>query len=142
MVLDDLPERYVLQYNVLFVRRLVTTAVMMTGRLTQPAFVQLTCVAEELLMRLLLIQAEVAADTFGLLTAEVTTALEVFADGVYEDMDHEWLYELAADGVDEDPDSRTWESHPWASTAGSSPSTRGASSTPMRRTTMVKQPPV
>jgi hypothetical protein len=103
MVLDDLPERYVLQYNVLFVRRLVTTAVMMTGRLAQPGFVQLACVAEELLMRLLLIQAEVAAETFGLLTDEVTTALEIFADGVFEDMDHEWLYEPAADGVDEDP---------------------------------------
>lgn len=103
MVLDDLPERYVLQYNVLFVRRLVTTAVMMTGRLAQPGFVQLACVAEELLMRLLLIQAEVAAETFGLLTDEVTTALEIFANGVFEDMDHEWLYEPAADGVDEDP---------------------------------------
>jgi hypothetical protein len=103
LVLEDLPERYVLQYDVLFVRRLITTAVVMTGRLAQPGFVQLTCVAEELLMRLLLIQANATADIFGLLSGEVSTALGVFADGVYEDMDHEWLYQPAADGIDEDP---------------------------------------
>lgn len=103
MVLEDLPERYVLQYDVLFVRRLITTAVTMTGRLAQPGFMQLSCVAEELLMRLLLVQAEATADLFGLLNDEVSTALEVFAGGVYEDMDHEWLYEPAADGIDEDP---------------------------------------
>jgi hypothetical protein len=103
MVLDGLPERYVLKYDVLFVRRLVTTAVCMTARLTQPHFGQLSCVAEELLMRLLLIQAEVIADLYGLLDDEVRQALEFFADGVYEDMDHEWLYDPSADGIDEDP---------------------------------------
>ncbi|WUH91910.1 hypothetical protein OG900_18565 [Streptomyces sp. NBC_00433] len=103
MVLDGLPERYVLKYDVLFVRRLITTAVCMTARLTQPHFGQLTCVAEELLMRLLLIQAEVTADLYGLLDDQVRQALESFADEVYEDMDHEWLYEPSADGIDEDP---------------------------------------
>jgi hypothetical protein len=103
MVLDSLPERYVLKYDVLFVRRLVTTAVCMTARLTQPHFGQLSCVAEELLMRLLLIQAEVTADLYGLLDDEVRQALEIFADEVYEDMDHEWLYDPSADGIDEDP---------------------------------------
>jgi len=103
MVLDGLPERYVLKYDVLFVRRLITTAVCMTARLTQPHFGQLTCVAEELLMRLLLSEAEVTADLYGLLDDEVRQALEFFADGVYEDMDHEWLYEPSADGIDEDP---------------------------------------
>jgi hypothetical protein len=103
MVLDDLPDRYVLQYDVQFVRRLVTTAVTMTGRLVQPHFGQLACVAEELLMRLLLNQARVTADISGLLDDDVHTALNSFADGLYEDMDHEWLYEAAADGIDEDP---------------------------------------
>ncbi|WP_329366438.1 hypothetical protein OG896_17275 [Streptomyces sp. NBC_00669] len=103
MVLDGLPERYVLKYDVLFVRRLVTTAVCMTARLTQPNFGPLTCVAEELLMRLLLTEAEVTADLYGLLDDDVRRALEILADEVYEDMDHEWLYQPAADGIDEDP---------------------------------------
>lgn len=103
MVLEGLPERYVLKYDVLFVRRLVTTAVCMTARLTQPDFGPLTCVAEELLMRLLLTEAEVTADLYGLLNDEVRQAFEIFANEVYEDMDHEWLYQPSADGIDEDP---------------------------------------
>jgi hypothetical protein len=103
MVLDDLPRRFALRYDVLFVRRLTVTAVMMTGRLTQPRFGRLSCVAEELLMRLLLSRAEVTADTYGLLSGEVGTALDAFAGGVYEGLDHEWLYAPAADGTDEDP---------------------------------------
>ncbi len=103
MILEDLPERYVLQYDVQFVRRLVTTAVTMTGRLVQPHFGQLACVAEELLMRLLLTQAKVTADLSGLLDDAVHAALNAFADGVYEDMDHEWLYQSDPDEIDEDP---------------------------------------
>lgn len=103
MLLEELPARYVLQYDAQFARRLVTTAVTMTGRLVQPHFGQLACVAEELLMRLLLIEAKVTVDLYGLLDGEVRVALETFADAVYEDMHHEWLYEPAADGVDQDP---------------------------------------
>ncbi|GAA3810190.1 hypothetical protein GCM10022403_050080 [Streptomyces coacervatus] len=99
MVLDDLPPHFALQYSVLFVRRLTVTAVTMTGRLTQPYFGRPTCVAEELLLKFLLAQAEVTADLYELLSDEVETALEVFADGVYEDMDHEWLYAPPADGI-------------------------------------------
>jgi len=103
MLLEELPARYVLRYDAQFARRLVTTAVTMTGRLLQPQFGQLACVAEELLMRLLLIEAKVTADLYGLLDGEVRVALETFADAVYEDMHHEWLYEPAADGIDQDP---------------------------------------
>lgn len=103
MILEDLPPQFALQYTVLFVRRLIVTAVALTGRFTQPHFGRLSCVAEELLMRLLLTHAEVAADTYGLLTDELRTAWEVFADEVYDDMDHEWLYDPAADDIDQDP---------------------------------------
>ncbi|MGQ4385595.1 hypothetical protein [Streptomyces sp. SAS_270] len=103
MVLEDLPPQFALHYTVLFVRRLIVTAVALTGRLTQPHFGRLNCVAEEVLLRLLLTDAEVTADTYGLLTDELRTAWEVFADEVYDDMDHAWLYEAAAEGIDNDP---------------------------------------
>jgi len=103
MVLEDLPPQFALQYTVLFVRRLIVTAVTLTGRLTQPHFGRLNCAAEEVLLRLLLTDAEVTADTYGLLTDELRTAWGVFANGVYDDMDHEWLYDPAADGIDKDP---------------------------------------
>ncbi|WP_406440149.1 hypothetical protein OHB14_15175 [Streptomyces sp. NBC_01613] len=99
MILDELPPHFALQYTVLFARRLTVTAVTMTGRLTQPHFGRLSCVAEELLMKFLLSQAEATADLYGLLSDEVEKALQVFGDGVFEDMDHEWLYAPAADGI-------------------------------------------
>jgi len=99
MILDELPPLFALQYTVLFARRLTVTAVAMTGRLTQPHFGGPSCVAEELLMKFLLAQAEATADLYDLLSDEVEAALQAFAGDVYEDMDHEWLYAPAADGV-------------------------------------------
>lgn len=102
-VLEELPAHYALQYTALFARRLHVTAVALTARLTQPHFGQLSCVAEELLLRILLTEAEVVLETCGLLDDEVANAWEIFRDEVYEDLDHEWLYNPAMDGIDEDP---------------------------------------
>lgn len=98
MILDELPPQFAQQYTVLFARRLTVTAVTMTGRLMRPHFGRLSCVAEELLLKFLVGQAEAAADLYDLLSEEVETALQVFADRLGEDMDHDWLYVPAADG--------------------------------------------
>lgn len=100
-LLDELPPRYALQYDARFARRFLVTAIALTTRLTEGSFQQLSCVAEELALRLLLREAEVTLDTFGLLDEGVSSALECFADLVYEDMDHEWLYDDSMDGIDE-----------------------------------------
>ncbi|MFD4477576.1 hypothetical protein ACFWPU_15890 [Streptomyces sp. NPDC058471] len=100
-LLDELPPRYALQYDARFARRFLVTAIALTTRLTEGSFLQLSCVAEELALRLLLHEAEVTLDTFGLLDEGVSAALECFAALVYEDMDHEWLYDDAMDGIDE-----------------------------------------
>ncbi|MGI5349925.1 hypothetical protein ACQEU8_17335 [Streptomyces sp. CA-250714] len=102
-LLDDLPPRYALQYDARFARRFLVTAVALTTRFTEGSFQQLSCVAEELALRLLLTTAEVTLETFELLTDGVSAALECFADLVYEDMDHEWLYDDSKDGIDESP---------------------------------------
>ncbi|MFJ9537625.1 hypothetical protein ACIRPX_10255 [Streptomyces sp. NPDC101225] len=99
MILDELPRQFAQQYSVLFARRLTVTAVALTGRLTQPHFGRLSCVAEELLLKFLVGQAEATADLYELLSEEVETALQVFADGVGDDMDHEWLYAPAGNGA-------------------------------------------
>ncbi|MFF7972194.1 hypothetical protein [Streptomyces sp. NPDC007905] len=85
MLLDDLPPQFADDYTVLFARRLTVTAVTLTGRLTQPHPTRPTCLAEEILLRFLVTQAEVTADLYNLLTDEVATALETFADGIDED---------------------------------------------------------
>ncbi|MGW5864645.1 hypothetical protein ACWFRJ_21005 [Streptomyces sp. NPDC055239] len=100
-LLDELPPRYALQYDARFARRFLVTAIALTTRLTVGSFKNLSCVAEELVLKLLLREAEVTLETFGLLDEGVSAALERFADLVYEDMDHELLYDDSMDGVDE-----------------------------------------
>lgn len=101
--LDNLPSRYALQYDVHFARRFLVTTTAMTGRFAHGIFESLSCVAEELALRLLLIEAEVTLDTFGLLDDGVSTALDCFKDAVFEDLDHEWLYDHSMDGIDDSP---------------------------------------
>jgi hypothetical protein len=100
---EELPARYALQYDGLFARRFLVTVIAMITRFTDGSFQQLSCVAEELALRLLLNEAHVTLETFGLLDDGVSAALEAFADNVYEDMDHEWLYDDSVDGIDESP---------------------------------------
>ncbi|MET8324762.1 hypothetical protein [Streptomyces sp. NPDC005181] len=102
-LLEELPNRYALQYDASFSRRFLVTAIALTTRFTNGSFQQLSCVAEELALRLLLGQAKSTLDLYGLLDSGTASALDSFADQVYEDMDHEWLYDDAADGIDEDP---------------------------------------
>ncbi|MEU7578688.1 hypothetical protein AB0B50_13890 [Streptomyces sp. NPDC041068] len=99
--LEDLPERYALQYDARFARRFLVTVIAMTTRFTDGSFQQLSCVAEELALKLLLTETNVTLETFGLLDDGVSAALDSFADNVYEDMDHEWLYDDSMDGIDE-----------------------------------------
>ncbi|MGW9043449.1 hypothetical protein ACWGQL_12950 [Streptomyces lydicus] len=101
--LEDLPERYALQYDVLFARRFLVTVIAMTTRFTGGSFQQLGCVAEELALKFLLDSATVSLDTFGLLDDDVKAALDAFAENVYEDADFEWLYDDSMDGIDESP---------------------------------------
>ncbi|MFE6686055.1 hypothetical protein ACFVFQ_06200 [Streptomyces sp. NPDC057743] len=103
-LLDQLPAQFAVHYTANFARRLLVQAVDLTARLTRPDFEHLSCVAEELILKLLLAEAEVTLDTYGLLDDGVKAAWEAFAHEVYEDFDHEWLYQPAADGIDEDPD--------------------------------------
>ncbi|WP_425826156.1 hypothetical protein [Streptomyces fractus] len=101
--LEDLPRRYALRYDAKFARRFLVTVTAMTTRFTHGTFTQLGCIAEELALRILLTEAKVCLETFGLLDDGVEQALDCFADLVYEDMDHEWLYDDAADGIGDSP---------------------------------------
>ncbi len=98
--LEDLPRRYALCYDAQFARRFLVTVIAMTTRFTQGTFTHLSCVTEELALRLLLTEAKVCLETFDLLDDGVEQALDCFADLVYEDMDHEWLYDDNKDGIE------------------------------------------
>ncbi|WP_381553086.1 hypothetical protein [Streptomyces eurythermus] len=123
--LEDLPTRYALQYDSLFARRFLVTVVAMTTHFTDGSFQRLNCVAEELALRLLLNEAHVTLETFGLLDDGVSAALEVFANNVYEDLDHEWLYDDSMDGIDESPIGEALRVAPMGFKAWFSPFNRG-----------------
>lgn len=123
--LEDLPARYALQYDSLFARRFLVTVVAMTTHFTDGSFQRLGCVAEELALRLLLNEAHVTLETFGLLDDGVSAALDAFADNVYEDMDHEWLYDDSMDGMDESPIGEVLRVAPMGFKAWFSPFNRG-----------------
>ncbi|MFF8836925.1 hypothetical protein [Streptomyces sp. NPDC015130] len=97
--LDQLPSRHAHQYNELFARRFLVTAIALTTRFTDGSFRRLGCLAEELVLKLLLEQAHVTLDLHGLLDEEVAAALGRFAGEVYEDMDFAWLQDGAEDGT-------------------------------------------
>ncbi|MFW5415270.1 hypothetical protein J0910_01185 [Nocardiopsis sp. CNT-189] len=97
--LDRLPEGFAHCYDASFARRFLVTAVAMTGRFTGGGAPEPSCTAEELALNLLLEEAETVLDLYGLLTDEVTRALEIFADRVYTDTDYEWLYAADPDGA-------------------------------------------
>jgi hypothetical protein len=85
-------------------KRLLVTGVDLSARLTK-GWEPLACVAQELLMRLLLDEMEVCIDSFGagdLIDGEWRLALE---DELFEDLDHEMLFNPALDGFETDPDS-------------------------------------
>jgi hypothetical protein len=99
--LDRLPDRYALRYDARFARRFLVTVIAMTTRFTDGSFQRLSCVAEELALRFLLSQATTTLELYELLDDPVSAALDAFADNVYEDMDHEWLYDDSMDGIEE-----------------------------------------
>ncbi|MFI6421877.1 hypothetical protein ACIBG6_31255 [Streptomyces sp. NPDC050842] len=99
--LDQLPSRHAPQYNELFARRFLVTAIALTTRFTDGSFRRLGCLAEELVLKLLLEQAHVTLDLHGLLDDEVAAALGRFAGEVYEDMDFAWLQDEGESGAGE-----------------------------------------
>ncbi|MER5432952.1 hypothetical protein [Streptomyces sp. NPDC002588] len=101
--LERLPDRYALQYDAHFARRFLVTVIALTTRFTDGSFQRLGCVAEEIALRFLLIQATTTLELHGLLDDDVSAALEAFADNVYEDTDHEWLYDVPPHATEEPP---------------------------------------
>ncbi|MFJ6738909.1 hypothetical protein ACIQOU_08385 [Streptomyces sp. NPDC091279] len=110
---EDLPERYALQYDARFARRFLVTVIALTTRFTDGSFQHLSCVAEELALRLLLTETQVTLETLGLLSPGVAGALEKFTDTVYEDKNTDWLYTGAMDAPPVPPADLPMAYHAW-----------------------------
>jgi hypothetical protein len=99
-VLEDLPTRYAHRYDVLFVKRFIVATVTVTQRLTA-GWDPLACVAEELALRIVLDEAEARLDEAGL---DIPNWRATIEDYLFEDADHEMLFNPSLDGIENDED--------------------------------------
>ena len=101
LVLDELPVRYAHRYDTLFAQQLIVAMVEVTRRFTA-GWEPLGCVAEELALRLILNGAEVQLEL-----AEVDLEDDwrsVVEAALFEDPDHEMLFDASLDGIEDDAD--------------------------------------
>jgi hypothetical protein len=100
--LVNLPPQFEPHYTPGFARQFLVAFLDLTARLTQDHWSAPSCVAQELGVRLLLDQAAVVADLAGLSLPPDWT--DTLAELLLEDIDHEYLYDPALDGFEDDPD--------------------------------------
>jgi hypothetical protein len=102
-VLCQLPARFAARYTPLFAQRLLVAVVDVTGRLTK-GWEPLASVAQELGLRILLNLVDIVAETAGVTLDDGWRGhLEEI---LFEDIDHEMLYNPAYDGIEDDPESQ------------------------------------
>lgn len=99
-VLSDLPARFAAKYTALFAQEFLVAFVDVTSRLTR-GWEPLACVAQELGLRVLLDHVDVVAEAADVTLPDAWRGhLEEI---LFEDLDHQLLYDPAHDGIEEDP---------------------------------------
>jgi hypothetical protein len=99
-VLSRLPSRFADKYTPLFAQEFLVALVDVTARFTS-GWTPLACVAQELGLRVLLDQVEIVAEAADVkLDDDWRNHLEEL---LFEDIDHELLYDMALDGIEDTP---------------------------------------
>lgn len=102
LALGLLPPAFAAQYQPAFVRRFILATAAMVQRLTSPSPSGPGSTAEELAFRLLLSEAVAVLEMYDLYDDAAEAALAAFKDTVFDDFDHERLYDAGLDNVAED----------------------------------------
>ncbi|HEV8191410.1 MAG TPA: hypothetical protein VGP82_07975 [Ktedonobacterales bacterium] len=90
-----LPSRYKLKYDGAFARRFLACLMTVIWKLGQPAVIHPSCVAEELAADVLIREAEAILDQ-----QSVKAHFDDLYDAFFEDLDFEYLYDDAYDGIE------------------------------------------
>lgn len=115
-----LPERYLYKYTPLFFKKFAVCIITVAWKLTQPEHIPLSSLAEELAAWVIIEHAKVVLEAEGLAAQLLTEQeqavpetneeneeaednFETFIDTYFEDLDFEFLYDDAYDGIDETP---------------------------------------
>jgi hypothetical protein len=102
-ILSSLPPRLAGRYGSDFARRFLVATVDVTARLTA-GWTPLACVAQELALRVLLDQTELVAE---LADVELSEGWRKhLEEHLFEDLDHEMLYDPSLDGIEDDPSAQ------------------------------------
>lgn len=91
-----LPDRHVALYDFALMRRLHVCPVVVAGRL-QDGWEPPRCRGEELVLRAVIDHAETCLDEQ---SDEPTGAVGGLREWLFEDLDHEYLFDMAFDGID------------------------------------------
>ncbi len=97
-----LPTRYKLKYSGAFARKFFACLMTVVWKLGQPTAIPLSCVAEELAADVLIREAEALLDQRG-----VKANFDDLYDALFEDLDFEYLYDDAYDGIEKDDIAET-----------------------------------
>ena len=100
-VLSSLPARFSGRYRALFAQKFLVAFTDMTRRLTS-GWEPLANVAQELAVRLLLDEVEAVAETADVRLPDGWRS--ILEEHLFEDLDHEYLYDRAYDGFEDEPD--------------------------------------
>ena len=94
----SLPRKYLHQYTGAFLRRFFVSFLTVRYKLAQPLPPEplLSCTAEELALHILIMEAEALLDI-----EVVESDFGVFQDSAFQDLDHEYLYDLGIDGIED-----------------------------------------
>lgn len=98
-VLSGLPERFAHKYSMMFAQKMMTIMIDLTMKLSR-GWSTPSCVAQELALKVLLDGVEVTLETYGLELADDWR--ELLEASMYEDDDHENLYDASMDGFEND----------------------------------------
>jgi hypothetical protein len=100
-VISLLPRRFAARYDALFAQKFLVALTDMTTRITA-GWTELSCVAQELAVRVWLDHVDFGADAAGVALEDGWRG-EV-EEYLFEDVDHEYLYNPAMDGFETDED--------------------------------------
>jgi hypothetical protein len=105
-IIFHLPRRYLLRYDILFIKQFLTCIITVSWKLAQPEHHPLSSVAEELAAYAIINQSRVPIeDKLG--TEVADQAFERFQEVYFEDRDFEMLFDDSTDGLDQVPEVAT-----------------------------------
>jgi hypothetical protein len=103
-VLEELPGRFAHRYDVRFARHLLVATIIVASRLTRRSWTSPASVAEALALHIIVEAARTILEEHELIGEDLDNLYRGFDDAAFDDVDHEWLYEMSMDGFEDDED--------------------------------------